>query len=154
MINKDEKGLYFLIDCNKIYKFSEHFKVSEMFTTTHSEFKVVNYQNVPSYVILNLVRLCSVLEIIRSFLGDTTITINSGYRCSGLNTKVGGVYNSKHRFGLAADISIKPTEYFTNYLKQLKRLNILSEVIPYDNFYHISVPEYLSPNNIDIYGKN
>jgi len=45
-----------------------------------------------------------VLDPLRLFYGKP-ISINSGYRCAELNKKVGGVWNSQHLTGEAADIS-------------------------------------------------
>lgn len=51
-------------------------------------------------------RLVMVLQSIRSHFGKA-VTIHSGYRTPPYNTKVGGVSNSQHTYGTAADISIK-----------------------------------------------
>ena len=56
--------------------------------------------------IVNLTLLCThVLDPLRAANGP--ITINSGFRCPSLNSLVGGVSNSQHVTGQAADISIK-----------------------------------------------
>lgn len=151
-LQSDENGLYFLIDSQKIYAFSEHFTVSEMFATSHKEFAEINYSDVPVNYLLNLFRLCSALELIRSFLGDTPITVSSGYRCAGLNHVVGGVYNSFHTFGQAADILIPDTKHVRSFLKTLQDIKVLNEVIYYPGFVHVSVPYYNSPNNLRKYG--
>ena len=149
MINRDEKGLYFLLNETKVYHFTEHFKVSEMFATDQKEFADINYKNVKSDVIFNLHILCFALELIRSFLGSTPIHINSGYRCPALNAKVGGVYTSYHLTGHAADLSISDHgEALRSFLKQLQELHILNEVIYYKNFIHVSIPTFNSPNYI------
>lgn len=51
-------------------------------------------------------RLVMVLQSIRSHFGKE-VTIHSGYRTPPYNTKVGGVSNSQHTYGTAADISVK-----------------------------------------------
>ena len=57
-------------------------------------------------VIENLRNLClEVLQPLRDYLGSPLI-INSGYRCPELNDAVGGVKNSQHLRGEAADIRI------------------------------------------------
>ncbi|ADE57224.1 YcbK family protein [Aminobacterium colombiense] len=48
-------------------------------------------------------KLLSLLEKIRSLVG-TPIFINSGYRCPTHNKRIGGVPNSWHTQGVAADI--------------------------------------------------
>ena len=51
-------------------------------------------------------RLVMVLQSIRSHFGKP-VNIHSGYRTPPYNTKVGGVEDSQHTYGTAADISIK-----------------------------------------------
>ena len=46
------------------------------------------------------------LEIVRYMLGGVPIIINSGYRCVKHNKDVGGVPDSQHLKGKAADIRI------------------------------------------------
>ena len=47
------------------------------------------------------------LEMLRIALGDKPIIINSGNRCLEENERVGGVSDSAHVTGLAADVRIK-----------------------------------------------
>ena len=55
---------------------------------------------------INLVYLCAyVLEPLRVAMGEP-IKIGSGFRCEKLNKAVGGVYNSQHLKGQAADLCI------------------------------------------------
>ena len=57
-------------------------------------------------VIENLRNLClEVLQPFRDYVG-APVHINSGYRCKALNLAVGGVKNSQHSRGEAADIRI------------------------------------------------
>ena len=51
-------------------------------------------------------RLVMVLQSIRSHFGKA-VTIHSGYRTPPYNIEVGGVENSQHTYGTAADISVK-----------------------------------------------
>ena len=51
-------------------------------------------------------RLVMVLQSIRDHFG-AAITVNSGYRTPQYNTKVGGVAQSQHCYGTAADITVK-----------------------------------------------
>ena len=84
-------------------KLSPHFTLAEMTTTSHPDL-----QDRPSVeVIINLVYLCAVvLEPLRKMLGHP-VRINSGYRSARLNKEVGGVPNSYHLTGRAADIFCK-----------------------------------------------
>jgi hypothetical protein len=51
----------------------------------------------------NLKYLCEkILEPLRQHFG--VVRINSGFRCPKLNQRIGGVGNSQHQFGQAADI--------------------------------------------------
>ena len=59
----------------------------------------------------NLKALCmEVLQPLRDFLGKPVV-ISSGYRCAELNKAVGGVRNSQHMKGEAADIHVENTEH-------------------------------------------
>lgn len=51
----------------------------------------------------------NLLDKIREEYGNP-ITVNSGYRCDELNEAVGGVSNSQHRTGEAADITVGSIE--------------------------------------------
>lgn len=59
-----------------------------------------------SDTVLVATRLVMVLQSIRSHFGKA-VSITSGYRTPQYNAKVGGVEDSQHTYGTAADISIK-----------------------------------------------
>lgn len=61
-------------------------------------------------------RLIDVLDKIRERLG-VPITVNSGYRCPEHNEEVGGVPNSQHVEGTAADITYDGID--VDYLAQI-----------------------------------
>lgn len=64
----------------------------------------------PYEVLVNIKNLASELQIIRDRSCES-IRINSGYRCPSHNRSIGGVSNSQHILGKAADIvisNIKP----------------------------------------------
>lgn len=50
------------------------------------------------------------LEQVRKLLGGFPVTITSGYRSPSLNEAVGGVSNSDHALGYAADIYVDQTD--------------------------------------------
>ena len=52
------------------------------------------------------IELVGYLQVIRNYFGKSVV-INSGYRCQKHNKNVGGVTNSKHCEGMAADIVVK-----------------------------------------------
>ena len=89
----------------KNIKIGKYFSLPEMCASTTAKAKGID--NTPgTREIVNLTLLCThVLDPLRKVNGP--ITINSGYRCSSLNSLVGGVSNSQHVTGQAADISIK-----------------------------------------------
>lgn len=49
--------------------------------------------------------LIPVLERVREHFGKP-VTVTSGFRCEERNRKVGGAKNSKHLYGMAADIKV------------------------------------------------
>ena len=83
-----------------------HFSIEEMYASDTA--KRLGIDNKPStQKMINLVYLCAfVLEPLRVAMGKP-IKISSGYRCEKLNKEVGGVYNSQHLKGQAADIDIQ-----------------------------------------------
>lgn len=84
---------------------SKHFKLSEF--TKSSTASARKIDNTPSLdAISNLQQLCiHVLEPLREYF-NCPIIIGSGYRSPALNKAVGGVANSQHMTGEAADIHI------------------------------------------------
>ena len=78
--------------------------------------------------VLNLAYLCHmVLQPLRDKFGPIRIT--SGYRCPELNRAVGGVKNSQHMRGEAADIHLPSVEKGLEYLAFLKTLPAVDELI-------------------------
>ena len=100
-----------------------HFTIEELYASKTAKDKGIN--NKPSVrEMVNLVYLAAyVLEPLRKAMGEP-IKIGSGFRCQELNKKVGGVYNSQHLKGQAADIDIhgdmafgrKIFDYIKNHL--------------------------------------
>ena len=80
-----------------------HFRLSE-FSRSHTADSLGIDNSVPPAVIPKLSSLCEhVLEPLREHFG-IPVVISSGYRCPALNKAVGGVPNSQHQKGEAADI--------------------------------------------------
>lgn len=102
-------------------RISQHFTLEEL--TASSTAKAKNIMNIPpAQQMLNLAGLVhNVLEPLRVGMG-IPINISSGYRCTQLNKAVGGVSNSQHCTGEAADISIdgdiKKGANIFNYIKK------------------------------------
>ena len=89
-------------------KLTQHFSLQEMTRTN-----VKGADNTPTAsVIKNLQRVCTWLEDLRREWnerygsGDDPIVINSAYRSPAVNRAVGGVGNSNHLTGCAADIRV------------------------------------------------
>lgn len=72
-----------------------------------AEFDSGDGVKVPKIYEGNILELCYNLEVIRDYFGGRPIIINSGYRTWKHNKAVGGVENSQHLVGKAADIRIK-----------------------------------------------
>ena len=82
-----------------------HFTIEELYASKTAKEKGIN--NKPNMQqMINLVYLCAyVLEPLRVAMNEP-IKIGSGFRSRELNAAVGGVYNSQHCKGQAADLCI------------------------------------------------
>ena len=82
-----------------------NFKISELITSHTANLKKIN--NMPDINSLDcmLDLICDCLQPIRDKLKKPMI-ITSGYRCPALNKAVGGVSNSQHMKGQAADFQV------------------------------------------------
>ena len=79
-------------------------------------------------VVENLRALCTeVLEPLRRRVGRVIVT--SGYRCQELNKAVGGVWNSQHRKGEAADIFVPDTATAMRYGHILERHSAVQQLL-------------------------
>ena len=87
---------------------SEHFTLNEFTKSITAE--RLGIKNEPDYEKVQAMKqLCrEVLEPLRQHYGKP-IRVTSGYRCPLLNAAVGGVTNSQHLYGEAADLSV-PSE--------------------------------------------
>lgn len=111
---------------------SKNFSLAELIRTSQP------YGNRPD--LSAAINLCygvhRVLQPLRDYLG-CPITITSAYRCSQVNKAVGGVANSQHLTGNAADCVV-PRDKFT------KAVDFITENLPYDqlligkSFFHVS----------------
>lgn len=103
-----------------------HFTIEELYASATA--KKLGIDNKPSVQkMINLVYLAAyVLEPLRVAMGEP-IKIGSGYRCEKLNKAVGGVYNSQHLKGQAADLCIDG-----DIKKGRRWLNYIREHLPFD----------------------
>ena len=82
--------------------FSKYFTLEEFLTSSTARQRSI--ENIPSYaVVLHLLRLAAFLSELREAWGSG-IRVTSGYRCDKLNKAVGGVPDSVHKTGYAADL--------------------------------------------------
>ena len=105
-------------DKSRNRKLSEHFALSEFERSDQANaLKIDN--RVPVRYVPSLETLCrEVLEPLRQHVGKP-IRISSGYRCPALNKAVGGVANSQHLTGEAADIHLDSIEEGREWFKWL-----------------------------------
>ena len=103
-----------------------HFSIEEMYASDTA--KRLGINNKPStQQMINLVYLCAyVLEPLRVAMGEP-IKIGSGFRSQALNKAVGGVYNSQHLKGQAADLCIDG-----DIKKGKKWFNYIKDYLPFD----------------------
>ena len=121
----------------------ESIRLSKYFTLydlskspTASKCGFVEQFYVPDKVINNLKKLCeNVLDKILVKFPDMQIT--SGYRCKRLNKKVGGVYNSQHIKGEAADLIDINFEEMWNFIQSLE----FDQLILEEDHIHVSYRE-------------
>ena len=116
---------------------SKHFSEKEFIC------KCGQCKSVPLHLKENLILLCQQLEKIRFYTG--AIIINSGVRCELHNKKVGGVANSQHLVGRAADIRVKnmSVEVLYNKIQELRRQEVIKigyiQLYKKQSFIHIDV---------------
>ena len=103
-----------------------HFTIEELFASATAKAKGID--NTPNMQqMINLVYLAAyVLEPLRMAM-DEPIKIGSGFRCQKLNKAVGGVYNSQHLKGQAADLCIDG-----DIAKGKRWFNYIKDHLPFD----------------------
>ena len=121
---------------------SEHFSVNEFCNLRKYP------QNIPSMQqITNMAYGCrQLLEPARKAIG-CPIIINSGFRCERVNQKVGGVKNSQHLIGQAADIRTKDPAQFQRLVDFLRRHALTDQLLTGSNWLHISWNQFGTPRN-------
>lgn len=78
---------------------TNNIRVAEHFNLSEFACPCCNLVMLHPKLLVKLIGLRNILE--------RPVYITSGYRCSRYNNQVGGVANSYHRIGLAADIKVK-----------------------------------------------
>ena len=85
------------------------------------------------------------LEPARQVVGP--IIINSGFRCSRVNALVGGVNNSQHLLGQAADIRPKDAQQFQRLIEFLKAHDQTDQLLTGNGWLHISWNPIATPRH-------
>jgi zinc D-Ala-D-Ala carboxypeptidase len=104
-------------------KLSPHFTLHELVASQTAARKEIDEQFSPPEAIIDNLKFLAknLLEKLRELNGNSPLFISSGYRCPRLNRAVGGVSNSQHLEGQAADIdfgSKRANKEFFNRIKQ------------------------------------
>ena len=95
--------------------------------------------NIPTVQqIANIIYGCrNLLEPAREAIG-CPIIINSGFRSEAVNRRVGGVSNSQHLIGQAADIRPKDPKQFQRLVSFLKSHALTDQLLTGNGWLHIS----------------
>lgn len=122
-----------------------YFTLKEMTNSQTAE--LYHIDNTPTKeVVENLKKVMYILDMVRVHM-EKPIYINSGYRCKKLNEMVGGVSNSMHTKGLAADFRAESdidVEIMYNYLNIRREKFRITELIKYERFIHMAVSQLLT----------
>jgi len=142
-------------------KLSKNFTLEELtFSITANNHGINNTPNAEVKAALKRLAV-EVLQPIREAWGQP-IVITSGYRCPALNKAVGGVKNSQHVLGQAADIkAANPSDNGKLFacikrLVQSKKINVGQLIWEYGSrtcpkWVHVSLPRVGRPNNQLVY---
>ena len=125
-------------------KYPKYFTLEELLTSSTARQKSI--ENLPSWEIVeHLIELALFLDDIRKEWGSG-IHVNSGFRCSKLNSAIkGSSPTSVHKIGFAADIVPvnvqfeKFGEFLKNYLKNKAFDQLLIEQSGKSRWYHIGL---------------
>ena len=122
-------------------RLSPHFKLSEFLNLGKYP------QNIPAMQdVVNLTYGCHLLlEPARSEVGP--IIINSGFRNEDVNRKVGGVKNSQHLLGQAADIRPKDPDQFRRLVEILMDCPYTDQLLAGNGWLHISWNPFAQPRH-------
>lgn len=105
---------------------------------TEKEFRCKCCGQLPPSVRENITSLVdNVLDPVRDQLGET-IYVTSGYRCPKHNAEVGGVPNSQHMRGEAADIHASTSSATDKLARLIVAQGKFDQLILYPTFLHVS----------------
>ena len=101
--------------------------------------------DMPKKVLSNIINLAVELQTVRD-VSNESIIVNSGYRCKSHNKAIGGVKNSQHVLGKAADIVMlnnRPTEVINLVEHMLEDENLfpfhIGGIGSYNTFTHLDI---------------
>jgi len=120
-------------------RLSQHFMLKEFLNLKkHPE-------NIPTMqAVANLTYGCHLLlEPARFIVGPIIIT--SGFRCEAVNRKVGGVRNSQHLVGQAADIRPLNPQQFQRLVDFLKECEHTDQLLTGPGWLHVSWSPFRPP---------
>ena len=122
-------------------RLSPHFKLGEFLNLGKYP------ENIPTMqVVANLTYGChQLLEPARLLVGP--IIVNSGFRCEAVNRKVGGVRNSQHLIGQAADIRPKDPARFPELVDFFKSWEYTDQLLTASTWLHISWNPFTPPRH-------
>lgn len=113
-------------------RLSLHFKLTEFLNLKKYPKNIPSMQDV-----VNMTYGCHfLLEPARAEVGP--IIINSGFRNEAFNRKVGGVTNSQHLIGQAADIRPKDPAQFQRLVDFFKSWELTDQLLTGSSWLHIS----------------
>ena len=125
----------------KDIQLSPHFRLSEFLNLGKYP------DNIPTMqAMVNMTYGClTLLEPARQLVGP--IIINSGYRSEEVNKKVGGVKNSQHLIGQAADIRPRDSAQFHRLVEFLQASPHTDQLLTAATWLHISWTPFAQPRH-------
>ena len=122
-------------------RLSSHFRLGEFCNLSKYP------QNIPTMqLVANMTYGClMLLEPARQVVGP--IIINSGYRNPRVNALVGGVRNSQHLLGQAADIRPRDPQQFQRLVDFLKTHDLTDQLLTGSGWLHISWNPFALPRH-------
>ena len=127
-------------------RLSQHFKLSEFLNLKKYP------ENIPTMqVVVNITYGCHLLlEPARLEVGP--IIVNSGFRSEAINRRVGGVRNSQHLIGQAADIRPQNPAQFQRLVDFLKAHALTDQLLTASTWLHISWNPFAQPRHYVRFG--
>lgn len=123
-----------------------YFTIKEMTNSSMAKSYQIDNNPKEEYIKENLKKIMYILDLTRVYIRKP-IHINSGYRCEKLNEMVGGVINSMHTKGLAADFRTESSQdigTMYNYLNTRREKFQITELIKHERFIHMAVSQSLT----------